>query len=72
MLDIRFVRENPEIVKENIELSKQDWDSFETSWDFKTHPLLLEAGMNPIQIDKEQKNNYGTIFSCRYRRLING
>lgn len=47
-----------EIVKENIELSKQDWDSFETSWDFKTHPLLLEAGMNPIQIDKEQKNGF--------------
>lgn len=47
-----------EIVKENIELSKQDWDSFETSWDFKTHQLLLEAGMNPIQIDKEQKNGF--------------
>ena len=28
------------IVKENINLSKQDWDSFETSWDFKKHPLL--------------------------------
>ena len=27
-------------VKNNIELSKQDWDSFETSWDFKKHPLL--------------------------------
>lgn len=26
--------------KENIENSKQDWDSFETSWDFQTHPLL--------------------------------
>ena len=23
-----------------INLSKQDWDSFETSWDFKTHPLV--------------------------------
>ncbi|SDC56450.1 BREX-1 system adenine-specific DNA-methyltransferase PglX [Geotoga petraea] len=29
-----------EIVKENIEISKKDWDSFETSWDFKTHPIL--------------------------------
>ena len=26
--------------KENIELSKIDWDSFETSWDFKRHPLV--------------------------------
>lgn len=25
---------------ENIRLSKDDWDSFETSWDFKKHPLL--------------------------------
>ena len=27
-------------VKENIELSKRDWDMFETSWDFKLHPLI--------------------------------
>lgn len=25
---------------ENIRLSKEDWDSFETSWNFKKHPLL--------------------------------
>lgn len=24
----------------NISLSKRDWDSFETSWDFKKHPLI--------------------------------
>ena len=29
-----------ELVKENIALSKDDWDSFETSWDFKRHPLI--------------------------------
>ena len=28
------------IVEENISLSKADWDSFETSWDFKRHPLV--------------------------------
>ena len=28
------------IVGENINLSRQDWDSFETSWDFKKHPLV--------------------------------
>lgn len=27
-------------VKENIQISKADWDSFETSWDFKKHPLI--------------------------------
>lgn len=26
--------------KENVDLSKQDLDSFETSWDFKKHPLI--------------------------------
>ena len=26
--------------KENIDLSRADWDSFETSWDFKNHPLI--------------------------------
>lgn len=25
---------------DNINMSKTDWDSFETSWDFKKHPLL--------------------------------
>ncbi|MGQ2375834.1 BREX-1 system adenine-specific DNA-methyltransferase PglX [Companilactobacillus zhachilii] len=25
----------------NISISKKDWDSFEISWDFKRHPLLL-------------------------------
>jgi len=27
-------------VEDNIDISKKDWDSFETSWDFKKHPLL--------------------------------
>lgn len=28
------------LVQENIETSRKDWDSFETSWDFKKHPLV--------------------------------
>lgn len=28
------------LVNKNICLSKTDWDSFETSWDFKEHPLV--------------------------------
>lgn len=38
-----IVRNEPSvnrIVKRSIEISKEDWDSFETSWDFKTHPLI--------------------------------
>ena len=29
-----------EIAEGNVQLSEQDWDSFETSWEFKKHPLL--------------------------------
>ena len=29
-----------EIVKKNVLTSKEDWDSFETSWNFKRHPLI--------------------------------
>ncbi len=28
------------LAEENIGIAKTDWDSFETSWDFKKHPLL--------------------------------
>ena len=28
------------LVNDSIEQSKSDWDSFETSWDFKVHPLV--------------------------------
>lgn len=28
------------ITNSNIEISKSDWDNHETSWDFKTHPLI--------------------------------
>lgn len=28
------------IAKSNVELSSNDWDSYETSWDFKKHPMV--------------------------------
>lgn len=56
-------------VIKNIEISKQDWDSFETSWDFKKHPLLEFIDSMPGLHDsnvkvppthlKIVKNNYG-------------
>ena len=33
-----------EIVENNIDISRTDWDSFETSWDFKKHPLIGRIG----------------------------
>ena len=32
------------ISKQNIAISQTDWDSFETSWDFKQHPMLVHKG----------------------------
>lgn len=29
--------------KINVDLSQQDWDSYETSWDFKHHPLIRKV-----------------------------
>lgn len=29
-----------DIVTQNIDVSKRDWNSYETSWDFKRHPLV--------------------------------
>lgn len=31
------------LVGNNVSLSQADWDSFETSWDFQTHPLLASS-----------------------------
>jgi len=28
------------IASNNVEISRTDWDAFETSWDFKRHPLV--------------------------------
>lgn len=53
-LPIIFTENNliSSMVQQNISISKSDWDSFETSWDFKLHPLLRYS---PI------KNNLDTI-----------
>ena len=42
-LPLRFQKEAQveEIVNDNINVSKEEWDSFETSWDFKKHPLVI-------------------------------
>ncbi|HDR8105860.1 BREX-1 system adenine-specific DNA-methyltransferase PglX [Bacillus cereus] len=48
VLHIPFIKSNESLVKDlvikNIEISRNEWDSFETSWDFKVHPLLKCGG----------------------------
>ncbi|MDO5337224.1 MAG: BREX-1 system adenine-specific DNA-methyltransferase PglX [Eubacteriales bacterium] len=39
---------------ENVEFSKKDWDSFETSWDFRRHPLLRKVSTIAEAFDRWQ------------------
>ena len=44
-----------QLINKCIKISKKDWDSFETSWNFKVHPLLLiENG--ELRAESDEKN----------------
>jgi len=58
------------IVKRNIFISKIDWDSFETSWDFKVHPLLDKDKQNQIQNTIERSyNNWKHYANSQFDQL---
>ena len=46
----QFNESNANIIDENVEsnlnISKKEWDSFETSWDFKKHPIIEFKSIN--------------------------
>lgn len=47
-----------------IDISQVDWDSFETSWDFKTHPLL-----KPVPLISESFAQWSDECEKRFTRL---
>lgn len=53
------------IVINNIEISKKDWDSFETSWDFKIHPLI-EFKSDNIE---NSYNNWAEFTEKQFKQL---
>lgn len=53
-----------EMARENIAISRTDWDSFETSWDFKRHPLV-----RPVPIIAQAFQQWGEECSDRFNRL---
>ena len=69
-----------DIVKQNVNYCKNDWDSFETSWDFKRHPLIefinsISSGLsdnynNEIKIESI-KNNYSEIIIREKNKPVN-
>lgn len=34
-----------ELARQNVQIAKDDWDSFETSWGFMRHPLVMGTGL---------------------------
>ena len=46
-----------ELVKDNINLSQQDWDAYETSWDFKYHPLIRKVSTISEAYDQWKSEN---------------
>ena len=69
IIDESAIKEIDNLVNLNIQISKEDWDSYETSWDFKKHPLLefidSMPGLHDTNIKVQPthlkiiKNNYG-------------
>ena len=53
-----------EIAEGNVQLSERDWDSFETSWDFKKHPLLRN-----VSTISEAFTQWQTECDDRFNRL---
>lgn len=47
-----------------IDISQVDWDSFETSWDFKTHPLI-----KPVPLISESFAQWSDECEKRFTRL---
>lgn len=43
IIDDEYANNVDKIVDDNIAISKFDWDSFETSWNFKRHPLAMSS-----------------------------
>ena len=59
--DFEYINPN---IKKNIEISKIDWDSFETSWDFKRHPLLSVIARNSALFDDTNDIDLAECYTC--------
>ena len=53
------------IVKDNVDICKDEWDAYETSWDFRHHPLLLlpqeRADAECTQFAKSRMEKLGSL-----------
>ncbi|RMC98714.1 BREX-1 system adenine-specific DNA-methyltransferase PglX [Clostridium autoethanogenum] len=54
------------ISQECIDISREDWNSFETSWDFKNHPILMYKNNSKIE---QAFNNWDSITKNQFYKL---
>ena len=52
------------LVERCIELAKLDWNSFETSWDFKYHPLISVISQNRTLFDDTSDIDLSECYIC--------
>lgn len=70
-LPVRFPNEKlkdviTEMAKNCHSIARNDWDSFETSWDFKRHPLLVHRGGSSIE---QAFNNWSNFAEEQFQQL---
>jgi len=65
--DFNIIEKLKQIAQNSINFARNDWDSFETSWDFKKHPLLTHKG-NATTIE-EAFNNWVEFTEKQFNRL---
>ncbi len=53
-----------EKAKWNVDCCKNDWDSFETSWNFKRHPLLSVISRNSALFDDTDDIDLAECYTC--------
>lgn len=58
------IEEVARMVKECVRISKWDWDSFETSWDFKYHPLISVISTNRALFDDMTDIDLAECYTC--------
>ena len=52
-----------DLAKTNIDITRKDWDSYETSWDFKRHPLVNSSSIRGAY------DNWETGTTERYNQI---
>lgn len=52
------------LVMKCVNLSKSEWDSFETSWDFKCHPLISVISQNRALFDDTTDIDLAECYTC--------